>query len=58
MHHTGLKLTVGIKESPEDFFSWFTPDSGDGVILTGNIQPTFLKSLKQVVNDNFVVIGK
>lgn len=58
IHHTGLKLTVGIKETPEDFFSWFTPNDGDGVILTGDVQSQFLLSLKRKINDRMVVVGR
>lgn len=58
IHHTGLKLTVGIKETPQEFFSWFTPAPDDGIILTGEIKPSFLKDLKQIVNENMVVVGK
>jgi DNA-binding LacI/PurR family transcriptional regulator len=58
IHHTGLKLIVGIKDSPQDFFSWFTPAPGDGIIMTGDIKPSFLKSLKKIIDDNIVVVGK
>lgn len=55
---TGLKLIVGLKHSKEELLSWFTPNPGDGMIITGDIDdPELLEEISRRADGRLVVAG-
>ena len=54
----GLRIIVrfGSKDQRE-FLRWFTPQPGEGLVITGNINKSLLKAAGVKCRDNLVVVG-
>lgn len=52
-----LKVIVDRNSNEEEFFRWFQPETGDGLVLTGRVNNHFIQSIRQRPGLRYVVVG-
>ncbi|MBQ6470830.1 MAG: GntR family transcriptional regulator [Victivallales bacterium] len=53
----GLRIIVRFGKNREEFFRWFLPRPGEGLVVTGLLDADFLAKASDRCNGNLVVVG-
>jgi len=53
----GLRIIVRFGRDRDEFFRWFSPQPGDGLVITGQLDMAFLERVATKCNGNLVVVG-
>lgn len=53
----GLRVIVHFGNSPKEFLHWFSPEPGEGLVITGDLNEAILKAAGKKCRDNMIVAG-